>query len=91
MESVEQGKFSCDKCGKSYKWKPELAGKKVKCKCGNIMAAPAEEPVAAEPEVDLDSLYELAAEEKKATKRQQRRAGRFPLPRVQQRACRSAP
>jgi hypothetical protein len=70
VESVDQGKFSCNKCGKSYKWKPELAGKKVKCKCGNIMAAPAQEPVAEEREVDLDGLYELAAEEKKATKRQ---------------------
>jgi hypothetical protein len=70
VESVDQGKFACSQCGKSYKWKPELAGKKVKCKCGNVMQVPAADPVAAEPEVDLDSLYELAAEEKKATKRQ---------------------
>ena len=80
MESVEQGKFSCDKCGKSYKWKPELAGKKVKCKCGNIMAAPAEEPIAAEPEIDLNGLYELAAEEKKATKRQREEPVGFRCP-----------
>ena len=80
MESVDQGKFSCEKCGKSYKWKPELAGKKVKCKCGQIMAAPAEEPVAAEPEVDLDGLYELAAEEKKASKRQREEPVGFRCP-----------
>lgn len=80
MESVDQGKFSCGKCGKSYKWKPELAGKKVKCKCGQIMAAPAEEPVAAEPEVDLDGLYELAAEEKKASKRQREEPVGFRCP-----------
>ena len=80
MEGVEQGKFSCGKCGKSYKWKPEIAGKKVKCKCGQIMAAPAAEPLAVEPEVDLDSLYELAAEEKKATKRQKEEPVGFRCP-----------
>jgi len=80
VETVDQGKFSCGKCGKSYKWKPELAGKKVKCKCGNIMSAPAEEPVAEEKEVDLDGLYELAAEEKKSSKRQQADAGGFRCP-----------
>lgn len=80
VESVDQGKFSCGNCGKSYRWKPELAGKKVKCKCGQIMAAPAEPPVAAEPEVDLDGLYELAAEEKKATKRQREEPVGFRCP-----------
>jgi len=80
VEGVEQGKFSCGKCGKSYKWKPEIAGKKVKCKCGQIMAAPAEEPIAAEPEIDLDGLYELAAEEKKATKRQREEPVGFRCP-----------
>ena len=40
METVDQAKFSCQACGKSYKWKPELAGKKVKFKCGAVMLAP---------------------------------------------------
>ncbi|MGH7215308.1 MAG: hypothetical protein ACREIT_11150, partial [Tepidisphaeraceae bacterium] len=39
--------FSCGSCGKSYKWKPELAGKKAKCKCGAEMHVPAAAPVAA--------------------------------------------
>lgn len=80
MEIVNQGKFSCEQCGKSYKWKLQLAGKKVKCKCGHIMAAPAEEPIAGEPEIDLDGLYELAAEEKKATRRQREEPVGFRCP-----------
>src|SRR2546428_274319 len=44
MEQVDQGKFSCQECGKSYKWKPEFAGRKVKCKCGYVMTAPKNPP-----------------------------------------------
>ena len=36
----EGPKFSCPECGKQYPWKPELAGKKGKCKCGAIMSVP---------------------------------------------------
>jgi hypothetical protein len=38
--------FECDGCRKSYRWKPELAGKKVKCKCGHpiVVPIPAPEP-----------------------------------------------
>jgi hypothetical protein len=32
--------FSCESCQKSYRWKPELAGKKVRCKCGHTMRVP---------------------------------------------------
>ena len=58
-------KFSCDQCGKTYKWKPEFAGKKVKCKCGYVMTAPKAPPVAAD-EPDLDALYDLAEDGKAA-------------------------
>ena len=34
--------FSCDACGKQYPWKPELAGKKAKCKCGAVLNVPAQ-------------------------------------------------
>ena len=40
-------KFGCKQCGKTYKWKPEFAGKKVKCKCGYVMTAPAKVETAA--------------------------------------------
>lgn len=44
MSAVEEVGFSCAACGKQYRWKPELAGKKVKCKCGNALAVPATPP-----------------------------------------------
>ena len=52
-------KFSCNACGKSYGWKPELAGRQAKCKCGQVMTVPAEPP--APPEED--ALYDLAPSE----------------------------
>src|SRR4051794_21464067 len=57
------GKFSCDGCGKTYTWKPDIAGRRVKCKCGHVMTVPKAAPaaVAAEPEpAGLDDLYALA-------------------------------
>src|SRR5437764_5463840 len=38
--------FSCDSCGKQYPWKPELAGKKAKCKCGAVLSIPAQPQMA---------------------------------------------
>ena len=40
MTQVDQVGFSCSACGKQYRWKPELAGKSVKCKCGSAMRVP---------------------------------------------------
>jgi hypothetical protein len=62
-------KFACASCGKEYRWKPELAGKQAKCKCGATITVPRNPPpppVPRQAEVDLDGLYALAAEEKKA-------------------------
>ena len=45
--------FTCPSCSKPYKVKPELAGKKAKCKCGNVMQIPAaEQPAELEPLVE---------------------------------------
>jgi hypothetical protein len=72
METIDQGKFTCQACGKSYKWKPEFAGRKVKCKCGNVMTAPTAAPrpapkaaprAEASDGPDLDALYALADDE----------------------------
>jgi len=41
--------FSCDSCGKQYPWKPELAGKKAKCKCGAVLSIPAQPQMARAP------------------------------------------
>ncbi len=52
--------FECGGCGKSYQWKSELAGKKVRCRCGHVMVVPV--PVTDEvekyedPFVDAESL-----------------------------------
>ncbi|HSI32649.1 MAG: hypothetical protein ACAI43_06140 [Phycisphaerae bacterium] len=40
------GKVECA-CGKQYTWKPELAGKRARCKaCGGVVSFPAEDPAA---------------------------------------------
>ena len=66
MGTVAAGQFSCDACGKSYRWKPELAGRKAKCKCGAVMHCPATEP----GKESEDDMYDLApaAEEPKAAR-----------------------
>jgi hypothetical protein len=51
--------FTCSACQRTYSWKKELAGKRVKCKCGQpvtVPAAPPEPP----PEPEDDGLYDLA-------------------------------
>jgi hypothetical protein len=58
VEQVETDRFSCEACGKTYRWKEELAGRRVKCKCGQVMTAPL---VGAPP----DDLYEMAPEPEK--------------------------
>ena len=52
METVAQ--FSCEICGRKYKWKAALAGRKVKCACGEEMLYPATPPQ------EGDDLYEIA-------------------------------
>ncbi len=77
MPEVEAAKFSCQACGRSFVWKEQLAGKKVKCKCGSTIAVPASAtapPVAPRivpppapkrvkpAEPEVDDLYALAAD-----------------------------
>src|SRR3954451_7877631 len=63
MSDATSTKFSCDGCGRAYAWKESLAGKRVKCKCGQAMTVPDAPP---EPEFDADALYALADAEKEA-------------------------
>ena len=51
----------CGACGKRYQWKPELAGKSARCKCGQMITIPAEPPAAAEPEEDIFALKDDSA------------------------------
>ena len=38
------GTVACASCGKEYRWKPELAGKRAKCKCGGVVSFPKADP-----------------------------------------------
>ena len=40
MATTTEAKFACAACGKQYAWKPEMAGKKGKCKCGAALDVP---------------------------------------------------
>ncbi|HEY4329664.1 MAG TPA: hypothetical protein VGN88_08000, partial [Phycisphaerae bacterium] len=67
METVERKKIVCAGCSHAYRWKPELAGKKAKCKCGKPVSFPKEDPNAAPAavveesgEMDLRPLAEEA-------------------------------
>lgn len=42
--SAEGGKVVCPGCQRRYVWKPELAGKRVRCKCGQALLVPEEAP-----------------------------------------------
>jgi hypothetical protein len=46
---MADGSFSCEACGKSYTWKPALAGKKAKCGCGTVMSVPPAPTLVAAP------------------------------------------
>jgi DNA-directed RNA polymerase subunit RPC12/RpoP len=41
MDEVPKPRFKCGQCGTRYAWKPEIAGKKVKCQCGTMILVPA--------------------------------------------------
>ena len=48
-------KIVCGTCSASYRWKPELAGRKAKCKCGKAVIFPKDKPapVVESGEMDL--------------------------------------
>ena len=41
MSVATSGRFSCETCGATYPWKPALAGKSAKCRCGAVIQIPA--------------------------------------------------
>jgi hypothetical protein len=65
----ESSRFSCASCGRSFQWKPELAGKRAKCKCGATVEVPKADPAealraaapeAAGPEPSVDDVFAAA-------------------------------
>lgn len=47
---MQVAQFSCE-CGKVFTWKPEIAGRRAKCKCGRTLQVLAESPL---KEVEAD-------------------------------------
>ena len=73
MASSTSDRIPCPSCGKTYRFKPELAGRKVKCQaCGTAFSFPDQAhsaPTEPEPSAydlatpaDDDSMYELASD-----------------------------
>src|SRR5688500_1043431 len=56
--SSNSPKFTCASCGKEFRWKPEIAGRKAKCKCGQTLTVPAAPPApkVAEPPPEPNPL-----------------------------------
>jgi uncharacterized Zn finger protein (UPF0148 family) len=48
MSSSDGPRFSCPTCGKSFRWKPEFAGRSAKCACGAKLVVPTEAPAASD-------------------------------------------
>lgn len=43
-EVADAPMFSCNSCGKQFKWKPAIAGKKARCGCGMTLTVPTNDP-----------------------------------------------
>jgi len=51
------GGVACESCGKQFRWREEIAGKRMKCPCGGVVSVPVNAPGAME---DLGVLPEHA-------------------------------
>jgi hypothetical protein len=61
---TETLQFACDSCARKFVWKPELAGKRARCKCGKVLEVPRElSPPEPEPEPETEPMSERPAEE----------------------------
>jgi hypothetical protein len=61
MSTSQKVKFTCSKCGREFTWKPEIAGRKAKCKCGTILTVPKQPPRSAPPPPEPDE-FDLAGD-----------------------------
>ena len=55
----ETFRFLCPGCRASFGWKPQYAGRKIRCKCGQVFVPP-EPPTAADPEPDAYAVNDDA-------------------------------
>src|SRR5690606_25381211 len=56
MSGTDEKPVGCEHCGRRYKWQANVAGKKVRCKCGQAMFMPAEDPA-------MDNTIPLATDD----------------------------
>jgi hypothetical protein len=63
--SADVLKYSCGGCQRTFVWKKEVAGKRGKCKCGQVVTVPLHPPEP-EPPDDLYALAELSSDAKTA-------------------------
>jgi hypothetical protein len=54
--------FACTGCGKSFKVKDELAGRKAKCTCGQVVTVPIPEPEPAAAEALEEDIFSFKDE-----------------------------
>jgi hypothetical protein len=59
-------KYPCTGCNRTFTWKKEVAGKRGKCKCGQVITVPLHPPQQDEPADDLYALAELSSDAKTA-------------------------
>lgn len=55
--------FSCPACGRRFVWKPDRAGRQVRCPCGAKMIYPAQMPQAAPPPDDVYDMSPVALQD----------------------------
>src|SRR5437588_5602480 len=55
MNDATTAGFPCDQCGRRFKWVAALAGRRVRCPCGNVLRCP-------DAAADNSELYDLAPE-----------------------------
>jgi hypothetical protein len=48
MNETANNIFACEHCGRSFRWSPQLAGKRLKCPCGQFLSVPASLPTPGE-------------------------------------------
>jgi hypothetical protein len=65
--------FTCGKCGKRFRWKPELAGRRVRCACGEPILVPRK--VRASTNGDDSDSYDFAPAAPTGAARERRAAG----------------
>jgi hypothetical protein len=75
MSEATGPKFACAACGREFRWKPELAGKKAKCKCGATVEVPRQAPREPEPVPADDDVIDMSDMPEPVTPRPYRAGG----------------